>query len=109
MMANSYKLLLAGLAALTILMPWWLTVNAPQIGLFGALLLGAAFPLLLIYAVLRRIRNWSGITALVMIPYSVLGIMEVVATLGALDSGMAIAIVSIANFFTALDAGRRPS
>ena len=34
-------------------------------------------------------------------------IMEVVATLGALDSGMAIAIASIANFFLALDAGRR--
>ena len=106
-MTGSYKMLLIGLTALMVLMPIWLQTNAPQIGLAGALLLGAAFPALLIYAVLRRIRNWSGITALVMIPYSVLGVMEVVATLGAFDSGMAIAVVSIANFFLALDAGRR--
>jgi len=33
--------------------------------------------------------------------------MEIVATLGAADSGMAVAIISIVNFFTALDAGRR--
>jgi len=33
--------------------------------------------------------------------------MEIVATLGALNAGMALAVISIVNFFAALDAGRR--
>jgi hypothetical protein len=56
---------------------------------------------------LRRARNWSGITALCMIPLSVIGIMEIVATLGKPDSGMAIGAIAVITFFTALDAGRR--
>jgi hypothetical protein len=33
--------------------------------------------------------------------------MEIVATLGTPDSGMAVGIISILTFFTVLDAGRR--
>jgi hypothetical protein len=100
-------LLLIGLSALTLVMPWWLLANTEILGLAGSLILGASIPLLLIRSAWKKSRNWSGIAALLMIPYSVIGIMEVVATLGALNSGMALAVVSIANFFTALDAGRR--
>ena len=106
-MPGTRTLLLIGLLALAVLMPVWLNINAPHLGVIGAVLLGAVVPLLLVYAALRRIRNWSGIIALVMIPYSVLGVMEVVATLGTPDTGMAIALISIVNFFFALDAGRR--
>jgi hypothetical protein len=55
----------------------------------------------------KRTRNWSGITALCMIPFAVIGVMEIVATLGTPDSGMVIGVVSILTFFTVLDAGRR--
>ena len=100
-------LLLIGLLAMTIIMPWWLHANTTDLGLGLSILLGAAIPLLLMRAVAKKSRNWSGITALVMIPYAVIGVMEVVATLGAFDSGMSLAIISIVNFFLALDAGRR--
>jgi hypothetical protein len=103
----SYRLMLAGLAALAIAFPWWLHVNAPSLGLVPAALLGAVCPLLLLRMCLRRTRNWSGITALCMIPLSVIGIMEIVATLGTPDSGMAIGVIAVATFFTALDSGRR--
>ena len=101
------NLLIGGLALLTLIVPWWLQVNAPSFGLIGAILLGAIFPLLLLRMVVKRTRNWSGITALIMIPYSVIGIMEVVATLGEFNSGLLLALVAISNFFLALDAGRR--
>ena len=103
----SYWLLMGGLTALTLTMPWWLYANTTVLGLGGSIILGAVFPLLLLRAVTKKSRNWSGITALVMIPYSVIGIMEVVATLGALDSGMTLAVISVMNFFAALDVGRR--
>jgi hypothetical protein len=100
-------LLLTGLGALAIAMSWWLHINTTSLGLAGSIVTGSVFPLLLLYATARKTRNWSGITALCMIPYAVIGIMEIVATLGTADSGMAIAIISIVNFFAALDAGRR--
>ena len=101
----TYRLTLAGLAALALAFPWWLYVNAP--GLLPVVLLGALAPLLLLRMCLRKARNWSGITALCMIPLSVIGIMEIVATLGRPDSGMAIGGIAVVTFFTALDAGRR--
>ena len=100
-------LLVIGLNALAFVMPWWLSINSAALSLTWALTLGAITPLLLVWTVITRKRNWSGITALIMIPYSVIGIMEVVATLGAIDLGLAIAILGTANFFLALDAGRR--
>ncbi|MCP4002023.1 MAG: hypothetical protein GY727_14025 [Gammaproteobacteria bacterium] len=103
----TYKLLIAGLLALSLIMPWWLLINTTSLGTVWSIIFGSGIPALLLYATGRKIRNWSGITALIMIPYAVIGIMEVVATLGALNSGMALAIISIGNFFTALDAGRR--
>ncbi len=103
----TYRLTLAGLAALTVAFPWWLYANTPALGLLPAALLGAIAPILLLIMCLRKARNWSGITALCMIPLSVIGIMEIVATLGAFDSGMAIGSIAVATFFTALDAGRR--
>ena len=100
-------LLMAGLIALALLMPWWLYPNTATLGLIGSIILGAMSPLVLLRAVYKKSRNWSGITALFMIPYSVIGIMEVVATLGELNSGMALAVIGIVNFFAALDAGLR--
>ena len=107
-MANqlTYRLTLAGLAALALAFPWWL-MNATGIGLLPAVLLGAFAPVLLLIMCLRKVRNWSGVTALCMIPLSVIGIMEIVATLGKPDSGMAIGVIAVITFFTALDAGRR--
>ena len=103
----SYRLLMGGLTALTLTMPWWLYANTTALGLGGSMILGALFPLLLLRAVAKKSRNWSGVTALIMIPYAVIGIMEVVATLGTLNAGMALAFISVLNFFAALDAGRR--
>jgi len=99
--------LLVALALLAAVMPLWLREASEELGLSGALLLGAGIPLLLIRAVYKKTRNWSGITALIMIAYSVIGIMEVVATLGSFNSGTAIAILGVSCFFLALDAGRR--
>jgi hypothetical protein len=104
---STYLLLIIGLIALATVMPVWLQANTTQLDWSGAVFFGCIFPLLLLYVTIKKTRNWSGITALVMIPYSVLGIMEVVATLGALNAGMAVAIISISNFFAALDAGLR--
>jgi hypothetical protein len=101
------QLTLAGLIGLTAAFPWWLYINTTQLGLPGSILLGAIPPLLLLRACLKKSRNWSGITALCMIPLAVIGIMEIVATLGAPDSGMAIGVLAIGVFFTVLDAGRR--
>ena len=107
MMHLSYRLTLAGLALLAIAFPWWLYTNTTALGLAPSLLLGVTAPVLLLIMCLRKARNWSGITALCMIPLSVIGIMEIVATLGTPDAGMAIGIIAVATFFTALDAGRR--
>jgi hypothetical protein len=105
--SSTWLLLIIGLNTLAFVMPWWLSVNATALSLPWALLLGAVTPLLLVWAVVTRKRNWSGITALIMIPYSVIGVMEIVATLGEINLGMAIGVLGIANFFLALDAGRR--
>ena len=99
-------LLLAGLVMLAIAMTAWLQFNT-EWSVSVVVGAGTLIPALLVYACTKRTRNWSGITALIMIPYSVIGIMEVVATMGAIDAGMAVAILGVANFFLALDAGRR--
>ncbi len=99
--------LLIGLALLAGVMPLWLRDSTEQLGLNISIIVGAGIPLLLMRAVYKKSRNWSGITALTMIPYSVIGVMEVVATLGSFNSGTAIAILGVSNFFLALDAGRR--
>lgn len=103
----SYRGTLAGVALLAVAFPWWLYTNTAAPATLPALLLGALVPLLLLRMCLRKTRNWSGITALCMIPLSVIGIMEIVATLGTLNAGMAVGIIAVATFFTALDAGRR--
>jgi hypothetical protein len=99
--------LLIGLLLLAIVMTLWLQANTSIPGIAGVVAAGSIIPLLLFYATARKTRNWSGITALCMIPYSVIGIMEIVATLAALDAGMALGVIAIVDFFTALDAGRR--
>jgi hypothetical protein len=104
---TTWKVLIAGLIALACVMPWWLYTNTTSLGLSWSIVAGASIPLLLLNTTVRKLRNWSGITALIMIPYAVIGIMEVVATLGAFDSGLALAVISISNFFVGLDAGRR--
>ena len=103
----TYNLSLAGLAALSIAFPWWLNANTDILGLIWAIGSGSVAPLLLLFACLKKTRNWSGITALCMIPFSVIGMMDIVATLGAPNSGMALGVISILTFFTVLDAGRR--
>jgi hypothetical protein len=42
-----------------------------------------------------------------MIPYAAMGMMDIVASGGAMLSGLALGTASIATFFLALDAGRR--
>ena len=101
------QLLMGGLLLLALVMPWWLYQNTATLGLTGSIILGAMFPLLFLRATWLRRRNWSGITALFMIPYAVIGVMDIVATLAEPNSGMAIAVISIVNFIAALDAGRR--
>jgi len=103
----SYYLSLAGLAALAVAFPWWLYANTDSLGLAWSVGSGAVAPLLLLFACVKKTRNWSGITALCMIPLAVIGMMDIVATLGTPDSGMAIGVISILTFFTVLDAGRR--
>ena len=104
---STRQLLMVGLLLLALLMPWWLYQNTATLGMIGSIILGAMFPLLFLRATWRKSRNWSGITALFMIPYAVLGVMDIVATMAELNSGMAIALISIVNFIAALDAGRR--
>jgi len=103
----TYYLSLGGLAALTVIFPWWLYANTDNLGLAWSIASGATAPLLLLFACVKRTRNWSGITALCMIPFAVIGMMDIVATLGAPDSAMALGVISILTFFTVLDAGRR--
>jgi hypothetical protein len=103
----TYYLSLAGLVGLIISFPWWLNANTENLGLAWAIGSGTVAPILLLFACVKRTRNWSGITALCMIPFAVIGVMEIVATLGTPDSGMAVGIISILTFFTVLDAGRR--
>lgn len=103
----SYYVSIAGLALLAVIFPWWLHSTAPSLGLIWSIVSGATAPLLLLFACLQKTRNWSGITALCMIPLAVIGMMDIVATLGKPDAGMALGCVAIATFFTVLDAGRR--
>jgi hypothetical protein len=104
---NSRTAVIAGLVGLIIATPWWLHVNNASLGLTWSIVLGAFVPVLLINPALRQSRNWTGIIALCMIPLACIGIMEIVASAGAVNSGTVIAIISIATFFAALDAGRR--
>ncbi len=103
----SITIVVVGLIALMFALPWWLHSSAPTFGLFYSLLSGAAVPALLVFAVRARMRNWSGITALCMIPFAVIGVMDIVANLDNPAQGMIIAVISIAVFIAALDAGRR--
>ena len=103
----TFQLTLICLAALSVAFPLWLHANSTATGVIGAILMGATVPLLLLIACIRRTRNWSGITALCMIPFTVVGVMEIVATLGTPDMGMAVGVLAIVAFFSALDAGRR--
>ncbi|MEE4185443.1 MAG: hypothetical protein V2J12_06740 [Gammaproteobacteria bacterium] len=105
--APSYWIVVAGLVALGVVLPLWLRAAAPGWGWTGALGGGIVAPAALLFAVLTRSRNWSGITALAMIPFASIGVMDLVANLRQFDSGMALAVVAIAVFFAALDAGRR--
>jgi len=103
----SIKLIYAGLAGLLLVLPWWLYINAPSFGLLSSLVSGASVPVLLLFAVRARTRNWSGITALCMIPFSVIGVMDVIADLANPQQGLMIAVLSVTVFFAALDAGKR--
>lgn len=102
----SIRTTLIGLAALVLAAPWWIYTNTSW-GVAGALLGGAVVPALLIRLVYRRTRNWSGITALCMIPVTVVGVMDVIANLQQPLQGLLIAVISIVVFFAVLDAGRR--
>ena len=102
----SIRAVYVGLVALLFALPWWLTSAAPSWGLAGSILGGITVPALLLIAVRKRTRNWSGITALCMIPCSVIGVMDVIANLDNPLQGL-IAVLSVTVFFAALDAGRR--
>ena len=103
----SYYLALSGLGGLAIAFPWWLNANTKEFGLGWSIASGAVVPILLFFICIYKTRNWSGITALCMIVYAAIGAMEIVATLGRPDSGMAVGVLSIVVFLAVLDAGRR--
>ena len=103
----SMRVVYAGLAALLIALPWWLNAAAPSWSLTGSVLGGVTIPMLLLIAVHKQIRNWSGITALCMIPCSVVGVMDVIANLDNPLQGLIVAVLAVTVFFAALDAGRR--
>lgn len=106
-MKISYYITIAGLVALGFAFPVWLSSSTPALGIVWAVVSGIAAPVLLLLACINKTRNWSGITALCMIPFTVIGVMDIVATLGAPNAGMAIGVLAITVFFSALDAGRR--
>ena len=102
----SYKLTLGGLVALAIIFPVWLYGSTPSFGVIWSAS-GAVVPALLLYACWFKTRNWSGLTALCMIPLAVIGMMDIVATLGEPNASLLLGVVSIGTFFMVLDAGRR--
>ncbi len=103
----SILITLLSLAGLLLALPWWLISSAPSLGLAGAVAGGATVPALLLFAVSKRMRNWSGITALCMIPFTVIGVMDVIANLDNPLQGLTVAVLAIAAFLAVLDAGRR--
>jgi len=107
-MLNSRTAVIAGLIVLLIAVPWWIYANNSSLGLIWSIALGAVAPALLIKPAVTQSRNWSGIVALCMIPLACIGIMDIVASAGELNSGSIVAVISITTFFAALDAGRRP-
>jgi len=103
----SYRITLAGLAALGLTLPWWLWKDSGGFSLLWSIPAGMVVPALLLFAVINRMRNWSGITALCMIPLTVIGVMDVVANFSQPLTGLVIAVLSISVFLAVLDAGRR--
>lgn len=103
----SWGCTVAGLLGLAVALPLWLYANVPVLGILWSVTGGIAAPLALLFITLARTRNWSGITALCMIPFASIGVMDIVANLRDLDTGMLIAGLAIGVFFAALDAGRR--
>jgi len=106
-MSTSRIFSLIGLLLLALIVPWWLNVSEVNLSLLAKLAFGSTPPALLAVATYKRTRNWSGITGLCMIPYAAMGMMDIVASSGAMLSGLALGTASIAIFFLVLDAGRR--
>jgi hypothetical protein len=98
---------MAGLLLLCLVAPWWLASASAAPNLLVIIGIGIMPPLALTVATWKRTRNWSGITALVMIPYAVLGMMDIVASSGAIAASLVLGTLSISVFFLVLDAGRR--
>jgi 4-amino-4-deoxy-L-arabinose transferase-like glycosyltransferase len=88
-------------------LPWWLYTAAPSWGLLGAIISGITVPILLLITARLKTRNGPGITALCMIPFSVIGVMDVIANLDNPLQGLIVAVLSVTVFFAALDVGRR--
>jgi hypothetical protein len=106
-MAATRKLTLLGLFLLMLVVPWWLLSAYAKPGYALLIGIGILPPLLLAISTWKRMRNWSGITALGMIPYAAAGMMDIVATSGALFASLALGSIAIATFFLVLDAGKR--
>jgi uncharacterized membrane protein len=64
-------------------------------------------PLALIYIGYRRVRQWAEYIALIMIPYSCIGIMDIVASSRGQAVALVMSLAAILTFFAALDASRR--
>ena len=103
----TYRLTLIGLVGLMLALPWWLWKDSGGFSLLWSVPGGMVVPALLLFAVINRTRNWSGITALCMIPLTVIGVMDVVANFSEPLTGLTIALLSIVVFLAVLDAGRR--
>ena len=104
---TSLLVVLAGLGLLLVTLPWWLYLNTASLGIAGSVAAGGVVPALLLRACWRKTRNWSGITALCMIPLACIGVMDVIADLENPTLGLIIAVESITVFLAVLDAGRR--
>ena len=106
-MSLSRKLSIAGLLLLVPVTGWWLVAAYDQPGILTLIGVALAPPITLTWCTFKRTRNWSGITALCMIVYAVLGMMDIVATSGSIVASLALGILAVAVFFLVLDAGRR--
>jgi hypothetical protein len=106
-MSFSRKLSVAGLILLAPVACWWLVVAYANPGPATLIGIGIMPPLALAICTFKRTRNWSGITALCMIVYAVLGMMDMVALSGTIGASLALGVLAVGNFFLVLDAGRR--
>jgi len=96
----------AGLVSVALCAYFWLSATSDLAPWLSAAL-ALIPPAVLIYIAWRRIRLWAEYIALLMIPYSCIGIMDIVALSRAHAGALLMSLAAIISFFAALDASRR--